>query len=224
MAMFGLYIWTTRTYVPNTSRDPEAIPYGKHLSFMYAFSLIVRQADSILVFNVLGAAALAVYTIATAIPERLSGFFRFLFIAALPQFSNRTKKSIRDSILPKALKVTIAGLVLTLIYVIAAPYLFAVFFPRYMESLAYSQLYALIMIAAAGNLSVSALLSQRLKGELYFFNIALPLLQIILLVALIFPFGMVGVLVARIIGTVCETLVSLMFLFWSPFKDRNTTA
>lgn len=212
LVLFFLYRHVIRAYPPNESDDPETIPYGKQLSLSYAYSLVIRQLDTIIVFHVLGPISLAVYSIASAIPERIAGLFRFLFTASLPKFSAQSREQIQHTLAPRMVKVALVGLLTAGVYTIASPYIFHYLFPLYLESLPLSQVYSLILISVAANLSVSALLSQRLKTELHLFNTIMPTIQLVLQLVLIFPFGLLGVLWARIASAVLELVVSAALL------------
>ena len=116
------------------------------------------------------------------------------------------------------LRVTGVAAIIAVVYILFAPLFFSLLFPQYMESIPYSQFYALILIAAAGNLSTSALLSQRLKAELYIFNTALPLLQLILQAVLILLYGLWGILFARVLISFLEVIVSVALLYMPSSK------
>jgi O-antigen/teichoic acid export membrane protein len=214
----ALYMRTLARYRPNRSIDTETLPYGKHLSLMYVPTLVIRQLDNILVFQMLGPVQLAVYSFASTVPERIAGFFKFAFTAALPKFSTRTRESIQSSLLSKMMFMTAAGLVIALLYIAAAPYVFALLFPAYLEAIPYSQLYALLIVASASNLSTSALLSQQLKRELYIFYTVTPFVQLTFQVALLWSFGLWGLIVGRIISSVLDTVVSTALFYWYPQK------
>src|ERR1019366_9423325 len=82
IGLFIAYRHTLRTYKPSTEPTPELMRYGAHLSIIGVFSTIAAQIDSVLTFHFLGPAVLAIYSFATAIPDRISAFFKFIPAAA----------------------------------------------------------------------------------------------------------------------------------------------
>jgi O-antigen/teichoic acid export membrane protein len=127
---FAAHRQTLRIYKPNDREDPGAMRYGRHLSIMNFIGAAAAQVDNILVFNMLGPAQLALYSFATAVPDRLN-IFRLLGVSAFPKFANRTPQEVARSLRRKVLlSVIIAGAV-ALAYAAAAPLFFSIFSPFY---------------------------------------------------------------------------------------------
>jgi len=207
------YARTLHAHRPNNKIDVEAISYGKHLSVMGLGGVVVTQIDTILAFHFLGPAAVALYSFATAIPERLSGFFKFIPSAALPKFSEKSPAQVRKAF---GSRLWIAVLCMTLFagaYALAAPFLFQILFPAYLESVPYSQLYALVIVASLGGLFTTALTAQRdLKG-LYVFTVISPIVQIVLQVLGAVFYGLWGLIVARLAAQFFSLLLAALLLF-----------
>jgi len=206
------YFQTLKVYRPNNTTDPATIPYGVHLSIMNAFGTIVTQLDSVLVFHLLGPVQLAVYSLASLLPERVGGAFKFLSVAALPKFSNQTRAEIRLTILSKTIRAAIAGVFVALLYAIAAPFFFHILFPKYLDAIPYTELYSLTIITLAANIPITALFALRLKRELYIFNSIYPIVLLVLQVLLLLGFGIPGILVARIASNLVNVLLALLLL------------
>lgn len=205
-----LYRRTLNVYKPNDRVEEEALTYGKHLSVMGLFGALVGQADNILVFHYLGAVDLALYAFATAIPDRLANFFKFIPLTAMPKFSEKSDEEIRASLGPKLVKLTLAGLLGAGVYALLALPFFRVFFPQYETSVAYSMLYAFTMLGVAGNVAVSALIAQKHTRKLYIYNTAAPLAQLGLQFAGILFFGLWGLVGAKTLSTLLTSLFAVM--------------
>lgn len=214
-----VYFRTLRVYAPDDRTDRETIPYGAHLSVMTAFSTVIAQLDSILVFHFLGPVQLAVYSFATMLPERLVGALNFIGTAAFPKFANRTLAELRKSILPQTVRVALAGAIGASIYILAAPLLFQLLFPHYLDVVPYTQLYALIIILMPANLVSTALQAQRLKAELYVTSFVNPILLIALQLPLLLAYGIMGMLVARLISDAVNILIGIALLFRASRKS-----
>jgi O-antigen/teichoic acid export membrane protein len=212
-AVLFLYRRTLRAYQPNTATDAYTIPYGMHLSIMNAFGAIVTQLDTILVFHFLGAAELAIYSFASMLPERIGGLLGFIGPAALPKFATQTHAEIQRHILSKVVRALLAGALLALIYSLAAPLLFKILFPRYVDAVIYTQVYSLaIAMMAATSIVSNALFAQRLKFELYVTSIVNPLVLVFLQIPLLLTMGIMGMLIAKILSDAFNILLGIVLI------------
>lgn len=212
---FGLYVYILRQYAPTDTEDPEALRFGGDLSITNIFATFAAQLDTILVFHFLGAAPLAVYNFACAIPERIGGLFKFLVYAGLPKFSTQSRTELQQSLVAKTWRAMFAGLIVALLYIVVAPILFHLLFPKYLDSLPLSQLYAFAIVATAGALPVTAIIAQKLKREIYIVRIVGPIVHIALQVSLLFLYGLVGILIGRLLSNFFDIGLSLVLFLRS---------
>lgn len=185
----------------NDNQDPETIPFGMHLSAMEIINTVSNQLDKILVFQFLGAAQLAIYTIAVAPTEQLKGLLKNVNFLALPKFATRTKEEIKNGINQKLINFAMLISLMVGVYIIIAPFFFRLFFPQYLESIPYSQVIAISVVTAilAAFLS-TAMRAQASKRELYKFNIYSNISNIVLLFFGVYFYGLWGVIFARVIN------------------------
>jgi hypothetical protein len=179
---------------------------------MGALGIVALQADTILAFHYLGAAGLAVYVFAVAIPERLGGLVKFIPMAALPRFSVRTFSDARRGLLRRLPLAAAALLAIAASYALAAPFVFAFLFPEYVDALPYSQWFALSIVAALTQLLVALLSSHAFVRRLYAFNIAAPLLQLALQFAGVITFGLAGLVFGRLLGVFAALLIAFVLV------------
>jgi O-antigen/teichoic acid export membrane protein len=221
LATYVLYKATLTVYQLNDAIDPQTIGYGKHLSFMNLLGGIISQLDSVLVFHYLGAAELAIYSFATAIPERLAGFFKFIPAAAMPKFAVKTDEEIKRSILAKTSIGLFAGAVIAFAYILLAKVFFTLFFPTYMDAVPYSQLYGLVIIASIGGVFPMALIAKRHIKSLYIFNIAMPIISLVLQFSGIIYFGLWGLIVAKILYWFIYGALALILLLLEKSEESG---
>jgi O-antigen/teichoic acid export membrane protein len=197
---------------PNKKEGSETISFGKHLSFVRIFHTIASQIDKILLFNILGPVQVAIYSFATLPIREATTFLQNIRLLALPKLVTRDKKEIKKTLLKKVGKATLLIIPLVLLYIIIAPYIYKIFFPQYTESIIYSQLFALTLIAFPASMIALFFQAQMMKKELYQFNIISPLIQIILLIILMPFYGILGIIMAQLIGILFSVCLAL-FLF-----------
>jgi O-antigen/teichoic acid export membrane protein len=221
LATTFFYFRTLKIYKPSKETDPHTIPYGIDLSFMNTIGTIALQLDSMLVFHFFGPIELAIYSFASAFPERVGGMFKFVGTAALPKFAVKTPREVRKTILIKTIRAAVAGSIVAALYILFSPTLFHFIFPEYLEAIPYTQLYAGIIITTAASIPITALYALRLRKKLYILNVVNLGTLIGLQISLLFVYGIAGVLLARIISSTIGILLALLLLIkWKdPLED-----
>ncbi len=200
---------TLKKYSPNDKKDPRAISYGKHLSIIGIVETIANYLDQVLVFHYIGAVELAIYSFAIAPPEQIKDLLRSVSILALPKFSQKPKEEIKKTMLGKTLKLTLLIAMGIAIYILAAPLIFKIFFPKYLSSVIYSQIFAISLVSAAATLPKSALRGHVAKKELYILSTAGSLIQIGLLFFFIYFYGLMGAILARVATRFLNSFLTL---------------
>lgn len=207
-----LYFLTIRKTPPNNQTNPGTIPYGVHLSLMGIPQGLAGQLDALLVFHYLGAAALAVYSFATILPEKLTGGLKFIPIMALPKFSQQSEVDVKNFFTRKIWFLIGFLALVAAAYAFIAPYLFRWIFPKYLQSIPYTQVYALSFFSVAGGVAQSALVSQQKTRQLYKLNLATPIVKISLLIVLGLLFGIWGIIWAQIITVFFQIFFPIFLL------------
>ncbi len=182
---------------PNEIRSPELKNLGWHMSAINILGTIANQLDQLLVFHYLGAAELAIYAFATALPDQLKSMATNLANIAFPKFVQRPIKEIQAMMGYRIMTVTLVFLVGIIAYVIIAPLFFNLFFPAYGASIFYSQIYAFSLITMGSMIPATVLQAHAAKRELYLFNIGSSLVQIATLFIGILWYGLLGLIIAR---------------------------
>lgn len=213
IGLFIAYKRTLTTYKPNVLSGEGTLTYGNHLSVMGLLGSVVGQMDSILTFHFLGAADLALYSFATAIPDRVGSLFKFLPAAAFPKFAERSPSEIRVGLMRRLFLGTLVALALAGCYALIAHFIFALLFPAYLAAVGYSQWYALSLGGIMTGVMVNALTAAGDVRALYRYNIASPLVTLVLEFSGILLFGLAGLIGARIIGSIFSVLLGIL-LYW----------
>ncbi|MEK9209487.1 MAG: oligosaccharide flippase family protein [Patescibacteria group bacterium] len=219
LAYFGSYVFTNnflfvslaKKFRFNKKEDPEAMSYGKHLSLMNIINAVASYLDRIILFHFVGPAEMAVYYFATAVPDRFRGFFKFIEDLALPKWSVARPEEIKISIKRKLLQLLAVVIALITAYYFAAPWAYKIFFSQYIDSVFYSQIYMLSFLNIVPTFVTTALQAEAKVKELYIFNIINPLIQIGLIIILAVMWGVLGVVLARVISRLLSSVIALLF-------------
>jgi O-antigen/teichoic acid export membrane protein len=193
-----LFKKTTDLHITNNEVDSEAFHLAKHTSIMTAFASFAERIDNILVFQFLGPAQLAIYNFAQVIPVNLAGFLKNISALATPKYAIQEKELAKKSLLQKSFKIFLLSLLMVIFYIVLAPLIYSTFFPSYIESVAYSQLYALIILFSGG-LPVALLDAHIAIKEKYVVTIISGLQKIIILFIGVYFWGLWGLIIARVL-------------------------
>lgn len=213
-ALISVYVIKRYRITHRSERSDEFRLLGLHLSAMNVLFTLSQQADKLLIFHALGPVNLAIYTFAVSIPDQFRAILGNLETLSFPKFAKRSVHEILPTLARRLWGLTGLIVLLVIAYVIAAPYLFAILFPTYMDSVLFSQIYALSLIPMGHVVPVSILQAHAAKRELYIFNTAVPILQISTLWIGITFFGLLGAIVARIFTRFITLLLSTL-LVWT---------
>ncbi len=198
-------------FPPNKNYDQEAIPYGKKLTLISVIGIISNNIDKILTFHFLGPAELAIYAFAIALPENIKAVLRNIGALALPKFSeNQNRKTLKKKIKSYFFKSMIPIGLIIFLYIILAPLFFKIFFPEYPESIKYSQIFSLSLIAFPTLLFTAFFNSQAKSREIFKIDLVYSAVKIILLFILLPVWGIYGVISATIFSRLTNLFYSYL--------------
>ena len=213
---FIFFIRTKTRFSPNKKEDPKTIGYGKHLSLSELGEIITNNLDKILLFHYLGAVELAIYIFASLLPQQIKVFLKHINSLIMPKLSTRSKESIKKTLLKKTsyLAILITGVVL--VYIILAPYIYQIFFPKYLEAVNYSRIYALSIIPLAFSSIMTVFMAKMMVRQVYQARITLSLVRAGLFVIFIPLYGIWGAVLA-VLGVRLFSAFLFVFLFKKAF-------
>lgn len=218
LSTLGFYWYVSRYRVHNNDVDIEALSYGKHMSAVNIVALFADSLDSLLLFHYLGAERLAVYAFAIAIPEQMKGIFKNIGQLSLVKFSEGNPERARQSVMRKMLILLSIVTVAVGFYIILAPFLFAILFPKYVESVIYSQIAALAIIPVALVLPYSFLQAQADTRSVYAITVGSAFVRILFLWLLIPIYGILGALMATVASRLFSVCITIFFAL-KPIKN-----
>jgi len=196
----------------NPLQHPQTLSYGKHLSLVGVLDTIADQLDKLLLWHFLGAVPLAVYSFATAPPIEIRKIFKNIVPLAFPKIAQREVKEIKKTLPAKMLKFFIVLIPLVLIYILLAPYIYKLFFPQYIESVFYSQIFILVLLFQPSTLINTTFAAYAHKKKIYILSITTSIIRISLFLILLPFYGILG----AIFAILCTRFISffmLLFLF-----------
>lgn len=196
----GSYLW----YRPIASLLEKSIKekylnFAKHTSIHNVIVGLATRLDNIIVFQHLGAASLAHFTIATLLPDQIKGAFKNILTLLIPKYAKHdTIDTLRAHIPKRSWQFFWVLVLISGIIIIITPPLYTLLFPKYPEVIIYSQLLALSFPASISLIPFSVLQSQTKDKTLYHLHTYISVFQIITTYTLIITSGLLGAIIARI--------------------------
>ncbi len=185
--------------------DPSTNKYGLHLSIMEILKTAAGQVDKMLLFHYLGAAQLAVYSFALAAPNQIKGFLQNITSLALPKMSRSNEALLRKELPRKLFILEMTIGVIILAYIIVAPWLYQIFFPKYSDAIVYSQVAALSLLFLPRTFFSTALVAKQKQRELYSIRIIGPMIKIAIFFIAIRGWGVWGAVIGKLIGDLSQS-------------------
>lgn len=201
-----------------TQEDKQALKRSAfHITGAGIIGTIAQYADKIILFQVAGPAAVAVYGFATAGPERIKGLLKSWISTALPRLSERNLEEIHSAFYKRVGLSILFGLGAALIYAFLSPLLFKLFLPKYLDSIIYSQLYALGLIFIPALVYIGNIFySQNMLRAIYITSTGMQIMRIAILVVCGYFWQAWG-LVLGFIGFQAVSLVFCIFILEKEF-------
>ncbi len=211
-----LYALTIARYKPkgmDAAERREMLDFSKHLSVVNVFATIAQQIDNIAVFKFLGPAQLAVYAFAGLMPDRIRNFGKTGMGIIMPKLSAKNLPEVMRSFRLRLVQSFAIGTLFAVGYVLIAPPLFRLLFPRYVDAILYSQLIALNLVFTVPITYMAYVhQSQKLIPEIYATSLASNGLRIALMPIGGALFGILGVIAGKLVGNMFGVLISALAL------------
>jgi O-antigen/teichoic acid export membrane protein len=185
---------------------------GVNLSFASIAGSLVSQLDKVLIFHFLGAGPVAVYALAQAPVVQLRAVLKLSTPLSLPKLAAMDRSVIAKNLEGKLDRFLIGTIVMAVAYIAFAPLAFRIFFPKYLDAVPYSQVYALLLLLFPKKLIPLTLFAQEERRGLYPLSISTPIVQTILLFVLVPTIGLWGAVVAEVGGSLASNFLANYYL------------
>jgi len=194
------YLFVVRKHRLESTPNNELVSYSKHLSVMASFGEISGTADKVLVWVFLGAAPTAAYGLALLPIIHLQAIFGFLHQLAFPKLAKKSLDELKKVLSEKIRIYWFMALLVVGVYILIAPTLFFIFFPKYPESVIFSQILALSILAVPRAFIEQTFTAHKMTKELYIVSITKPFIRILLLAIGLWLFGIWGIIGAILLS------------------------
>lgn len=208
---FIFLILTRKKFIFNKKIDPQTISYGKHLSLISSLGAVIGHLDKIILWHFLGAVPLAIYCFAMAPVVQFRSLLKMITPLAIPKISNTTPEILKKTLFSKMFKMLIVIIIAITFYILLAPYLYEIFFPQYLESVKYSQLFVLILLFFPSKLMGLSITLHAKKKALYTIGTVPSIINLIFMLVLIPLYGITGAILSKLLTSIFTFFISLYF-------------
>lgn len=208
-----LYRLSLLVHPPDTIIDVGALPYAKHMTLMSLLGILAAQLDKFVLFVFFGPVSLAIFWIASVIPQEFGRFFGIVlgtFFPRIVQLDDHHSKLFIKKIFSL---IIIIGLCVGLIYALLAKFIFSIFLPVYMNAITMSIVLMLAYAITPYTIVWNYLTARKKIKELYLFSIGEPIILILGYLAFVPIYGMWGIVFTLCLRTICLNCVSAYYLY-----------
>lgn len=207
---YFFYLFAKKKFQPNKKEDPETLSFGKHLSLLGILTTTASYLDSILVFHYVGAIPLAIYHFALAPVDQFWSLLKNFKSLALPKLAIKSREEINKNLFKKTFQLLLIGGVAVLIYILIAPFIYRLLFPKYLESTFFSQLFSITILFKTAGLFVGTIFpAKKLIKSQYIADISSHSVLILSLLILGSRWGIIGIIFAKILFSFYGLVISI---------------
>lgn len=209
-----VYLMVTRS-IEKTAPNPEQLREMRRTAFHITgaglIGTLAQYIDKILLFQIAGPVALAVYGFAIAGPDRLKSLVKNWMTIALPRLAERNAEEI-DKVFYQRIRLALfIGALTALIYIVCAPFLFKLLLPKYLDSIRYSQAYALSLIFIPAVIYIGNIFySQNMLRAVYISSTGIQALRIVLFLIFGWLYGTWGLIIAYFLTQVFSLIYCIV--------------
>lgn len=190
--------------------------YPLHLSAMNLFYTVGQNIDKLLIFHYLGAAPVAILTLAQALPLQLKGVQKIILSLTLPKFSENQGKI--EAVRKKIYYLTGITAILIAVYIPIAPFIYKLIFPNYIEAIVISQIFSLSVLFLPCIYLLQSYLSANTRTKVLYINtVVYNFFMIISTFIGVYFFGLIGAAMSSVVSNA----VTAFNLVWLYKKDTT---
>jgi O-antigen/teichoic acid export membrane protein len=198
-------------------KNREHLKFAFHQSVIAGLNAMTAHMDKIIIFQLLGAQQTAIYFIALSIPNRFRSIIKQFDSFFFSRFAKHNLTAVQNKITSRFFTALVLIVPFYVIYLLAAPLIFRMFLPQYLNAVFFSQIYAITLFTGAIIIPQSVLKAHANSSELYFNSIALAIVKAALILGGVYFYGLLGAIWGAAISLLVYTIISL----FSSLKIRD---
>lgn len=200
-------------------RHQDLVKLGVHQSFSQLFTISADYFDRILVAFLLGFSQNAAYAFALIFPMQIHNILKTFLTLGQPKIAGIDQKVLNKTLIKKSLQLELVVILVITFYILLAPQIFNILYPKYQNSIFISQIFALSLLYFPSNLLALNLIKLRKNKQVYLINISYNILTLITLLVFLPIFGLLGAALSKIISRLGYSLV--IFYYFNKARKED---
>jgi O-antigen/teichoic acid export membrane protein len=213
--------------IPNinteTTEDTEMQKYSASVTIFQILSRLITSIDQIVLFHFIGPASVAIFSIANSIPTRIKGLLKITGTLAFPKLAQRSGADIYKTLPRKMFFFSLIILGICLAYVFIVPILFTYIFPKYHDSIAFSQVLVFFTLSGITYPFSSFLFAHMKIKENYILAVLSFLAKVVSLFILVPLYGIWGAVVSVLAAAGVTIGCTVYFLYAGRNEEPSVT-
>lgn len=204
---------------PNTLDTEELRRTAFHITGAGIIGTLAQYVDKVVLFHFAGPTSLAIYGFAIAGPERFKGLIKDWINITQPRLAQRNILEIRRAFYKRIVFLTVFGVAISTVYVLLSPLLFKALLPKYLDSIIYSQVYALGLVIIPTLIYMGNIFySQNMLRAIYITSTFSQVTRIIILVFAGWKWHAWGLVIGFLVSQIISVLFNL--IIWEKESRR----
>ncbi len=204
--------------------EKDVISYGMNLSLSSIIGSVSTHFDKLLLAFLLGVEALAIFSASKIFLELSKSFIKSSLPIFIPKFSRMKQHSFVKLMKRTLLPVFLLSIFVGAIFYFAIPVAFSLFKEDYLVAVPYAQ----FLLLAIPPLAITFLFNQFLRAqarmkEIYTFEFSGSILNILLLLVLVFFYGIKGAVFAIVLQRYSIMFLSMYLVLKSTWASETRT-
>lgn len=211
VANIFFYVVTIKLFNPPIEPVEDTLKFGRHLTYIKLLAPLTSQIDGIILNHFWGPAALAVYAMATAVPNRAIPLIKDWVDIGFPKIAQKTPKEIDRIFYKRIGQGLLAGTLLGGAWATIAPLFFTFLMPQYLEAVPYAQLLGLSFIFSMPNRFITILLNAKKMTKRIFLTTTTTSVTTLLLYGILGAWGgILGLITAQILMAATGLIINIV--------------
>ena len=214
LMVFILYYLSLKKIPPNTEYDDSLLPYAKHVTAMSLIGAVTAQLDKYILFFFFGPVPLAMYWIASVLPQEVARVVSVIAGTFFPRYVSADSKTLLYTVRKLYwYSSAILGMVCVTYYFLA-PFIFSIFLPQYIDADGISVVLMFGFGFMPHYLVWQIFSAKKQVKSLYYLSIGEPVLVMVLYLLLIPVYGIWGIAGALVIKVAVMNLLAIWYLYF----------
>lgn len=185
----------------------ETMAYGKHLSLLGVVIQVMGYADQLLLWHFVGPLQLAVYSFAQSPVREIKNFSENFFPIIFPKYAIKSMEEVKKTMTLRIQQMFIVSSFICIAYVLAAPLIFKILFPKYLSSILASQILAFAIPFQPKGLVETLITAHGNVKKKYTTSLLTNISRIILLCIFVPIYGFMGAAIAITVSEIISALI-----------------